>query len=100
MLDIGGTGVQTCALPISDIEDTLHQVDCPVLVVRGVHDRICPADWAARVGAPVTLPVGGHMVPLTDGASVAEVLEGLARSEERRVGKVGRSRWVPYHSKK
>src|SRR3712207_1001991 len=61
-----------------DIEDTLHRVDCPVLVVRGVHDRICPADWAARVGAPVTLPVGGHMVPLTDGASVAEVLEGLA----------------------
>jgi pimeloyl-ACP methyl ester carboxylesterase len=57
-----------------DIEGTLRQVDCPVLVVRGIHDRICPADWAARLGPTVTLPVGGHMAPLTDGPRVAEVL--------------------------
>src|SRR5256885_16644596 len=28
------------------------------------------------------------------------VSEAIARSEERRVGKEGRSRWSPYHSKK
>ena len=54
---------------------------CPVVVVRGHHDRICPADWAATVaglGAPgsaaVSLTGGGHMVPLTHGADLATVL--------------------------
>lgn len=43
----------------------------PVLVVRGRHDRICSARWAAELaalapgGRAVTLPAGAHMVPLT-----------------------------------
>ena len=40
-------------------------------------------------------------VPATDVWSVmdeiAQVLDGQARSEERRVGKECRSRWSPYH---
>jgi len=46
-------------------------VSCPVLVVRGRDDAICPADWAtalavaAQQGVADTLPVGAHMVPVT-----------------------------------
>jgi pimeloyl-ACP methyl ester carboxylesterase len=67
------------------IEAALADVRCPVLVVRGVHDRIVPAGWAQRlagqtlrgesVGGQVrsvaTLPAGGHMVPLTEPEHVA-----------------------------
>lgn len=67
------------------IDKTLADGDVEVLVVRGRNDRICPQDWAARVasrpmaGAVETLPVGGHMVPLTHGPLVAPLLEGFAR---------------------
>ena len=63
-----------------DIQHTLREVHCPVLVVRGIHDRICPADWTAALAPTVTLPVGGHMLPLTHAAHVADVLEALARA--------------------
>jgi pimeloyl-ACP methyl ester carboxylesterase len=53
------------------IDRGLAQVRCPVLVVRGCHDRIAPQDWtealaaAAPHGQTWTLPLGAHMVPLT-----------------------------------
>jgi pimeloyl-ACP methyl ester carboxylesterase len=58
------------------IEQAVTRSRCPVLVVRGVHDRIAPADWcrtvaAAGRGVAVTLPAGGHMVPLTHARLVA-----------------------------
>jgi pimeloyl-ACP methyl ester carboxylesterase len=46
-------------------------VACPVLVVRGQHDAICPGDWTAALAAGTdhghaeTLPAGAHMVPIT-----------------------------------
>lgn len=56
----------------------LGAVRCPVLVVRGRRDRICPEDWAralARTGPAgsraVTLDSGAHMVPLTQGDLLA-----------------------------
>jgi pimeloyl-ACP methyl ester carboxylesterase len=63
------------------IDDTLREVRCPVLVVRGKHDRIAPADWAATLAAVAphgrshTLPAGGHMVPITHPAALAAVIE-------------------------
>ena len=60
-----------------DIEDALAGVGCPVLVLRGLRDRIAPSDWAARcagTGSAVTLPSGAHMVPLTQPAAVAAVV--------------------------
>src|SRR3712207_8621704 len=83
--DIGVTGVQTCALPIS---------------------------WSAWVGTAAALQlfeqrtverVHEHDVGLADA-----LLDRLGRpparsairSEERRVGKECRSRWSPYHYKK
>jgi pimeloyl-ACP methyl ester carboxylesterase len=64
-----------------DVRTSLRDLDCPVLVVRGRHDRICPEDWADQLvaSAPagsrvVTLARGGHMVPLTHGEMLAAVL--------------------------
>ncbi|WP_134738544.1 alpha/beta hydrolase [Nocardioides sp. 503] len=54
-----------------DIAATLSQVGCPVVLVRGVHDRIARSDWlrALADGGPgrtvIELGVGAHMVPLT-----------------------------------
>lgn len=59
------------------IDRALARVGCPVLVVRGRHDRIAPADWvegladAAPHGRAVTLPAGAHMVPITHPAALA-----------------------------
>src|SRR3712207_8754913 len=76
--DIGVTGVQTCALPISS------------------RCRAGPAFAAART-RPTSAPTGRlpTIAPIQRGAEGA----GLAgrRSEERRVGKECRSRWSPYH---
>ena len=69
-----------------DIRVNLAAVGCPVLVVRGPHDHISPADWArdlATIAPPgsraVTLTYGAHMVPLTQGdllaAAVTEFLD-------------------------
>lgn len=49
----------------------LAGIDHPVLVVRGCHDHIAPADWLDHLAAlrpgirAVTLLAGGHMVPIT-----------------------------------
>ncbi|MGS0684971.1 alpha/beta fold hydrolase [Nakamurella sp. GG22] len=64
------------------IDRTLADVTCPVLVVRGPHDAICPADWAAELaastgrGSSETLHGGAHMVPVTHpDALAASVLD-------------------------
>lgn len=72
------------------IQETLRRVSCPVLVVRGVHDRIAPLDWAQTLtGEPPatgvsvrrtkTVAAGGHMVPLTHGALTAEAVHAFLR---------------------
>src|SRR2546430_6876130 len=84
--DLTVTGVQTCALPIFFItarEDT------------------------RLAGIAVLLHPREHSDPRLRGARVATISDivfpanrdavGLARSEERRVGKECRSRWSPYH---
>jgi pimeloyl-ACP methyl ester carboxylesterase len=59
------------------IESPLLAASCPVLVLRGPHDRIAPADWVATLaritahGTAVTLAAGAHMVPLTEPEAVA-----------------------------
>src|SRR3712207_7152827 len=76
--DIGVTGVQTCALPISS-EGRSHAP--PRTAPRS------PGDAAWRTAERDTGAVR-HREPSTRGSS---------RSEERRVGKECRSRWSPYH---
>jgi pimeloyl-ACP methyl ester carboxylesterase len=64
-----------------DVRGSLQRVTCPVLVVRGRHDRICPEDWARELvptvsayADAVTLDKGAHMVPLTHGGLLAETI--------------------------
>jgi pimeloyl-ACP methyl ester carboxylesterase len=69
------------------IDVCLRNVDAPVLLLRGAHDRIAPSAWVELLAdcrpatAParltVTLPEGGHMVPLTRGALVAAQVAGF-----------------------
>src|SRR5260370_1831295 len=84
--DSSVTGVQTCALPISRVtgnwsDGSAQKSLLAALVQLGlVTDRTTAASAAGRPG--------GGTGPLA--------LSGN-RSEERRVGKEGRSRWSPYH---
>src|SRR2546429_3619485 len=84
--DVAVTGVQTCALPI--------YVESGPLDLQGAripHQRLpqdSPAVRGRRQG------VGQDV----RGRGQERVLGGVhRRSEERRVGKEGRSRWSPYH---
>src|SRR3712207_7918478 len=85
--DIGVTGVQTCALPIF-ARSPPSQHSSLGRPLRGRLQR-----RAGRRGVP--LAVRGRV----DREHLAHLdqLLGLARSEERRVGKECRSRWSPYH---
>lgn len=59
------------------IDHALAAVESPVLVVRGLHDRIAPDTWTTALaacapsGQAETLPAGAHMVPLTHPAALA-----------------------------
>jgi pimeloyl-ACP methyl ester carboxylesterase len=63
------------------IDEALGRIGCPVLVLRGRHDRICSTDWADAVaraaphGTTRSLPSGAHMVPITHGRLVAPVID-------------------------
>src|SRR3712207_9515822 len=82
MRDIGVTGVQTCALPIS-----------------------WPAGFVGRVEDMNPIDLLGRGVSVETGAvrvatAVPRLALNLLRSEERREGKERRSRWWPNHYKK
>src|SRR5256885_10883569 len=89
------TGVQTCALPISEHGEVLPGGGAPLVAAR-----------AAEVGGGVAGVPGGSTAGTAAHASLrvrgepllrVEALVVGGRSEERRVGKEGRSRWSPYH---
>src|SRR3546814_4007013 len=77
------TGVQTCALPISNCE-------CPITGARNQPGTLAPSTVQRN-----TLPV------LPAGSSERSTNQPFCRSEERRVGKecvsTCRARWSPYH---
>src|SRR5260221_2274999 len=73
------TGVQTCALPISECVLVRH-------VERRIHDQPILRGHAAGMDPPSELA-----------AFCAATRRRRVRSEERRVGKECRSRWSPYH---
>src|SRR3712207_8684692 len=83
--DIGVTGVQTCALPISR---------CPAA-------RATPRSRPTAGPAPPSAGCRRHLGPGPRRAlghlGAEPLVETEARSEERRVGKECRSRWSPYH---
>src|SRR2546429_7104038 len=89
--DVAVTGVQTCALPISRR--------------HGVASDACAGLRSCIRGHPVTSRTARNRracrsmwIPDTSRAPRRPGLD--RRSEERRVGKEGRSRWSPDHLKK
>src|SRR2546428_7013405 len=85
--DLIVTGVQTCALPICAAGrawlPTQREDDVGLAVPREIGDRRVgrrpgESDRNSVLERAVAVPAGD-------------------RSEERRVGKEGRSRWAPYH---
>src|SRR3712207_8607579 len=85
--DIGVTGVQTCALPISVGAAATGAAAGQVLPGSGADGR------PAAEEVPRFEVVDGVLGVRQEFAVHGE----LVRSEERRVGKECRSRWSPYH---
>src|SRR2546430_13076763 len=84
--DLTVTGVQTCALPIFDA--TRYPV--PSATRSSTTGGPCSRKSAFRARkAAIASDVPRSRTNVTRAAST--------RSEERRVGKEGRSRWSPYH---
>src|SRR5258707_5308692 len=91
--DIGVTGVQTCALPISR-KQRAQPIDKPLTRVGTQMSRQWLVDRLRSL-----LSSGEQGKKLALDISRFRKAEGIAleRSEERRVGKEGRSRRSPYH---
>src|SRR5256884_3802288 len=85
--DVAVTGVQTCALPISflqqsnavlnhDVYAALERITAPTQITFGRTDQVTSTRFADQM---------------------MRKIRNSERSEERRVGKECRSRWSPYH---
>src|SRR2546422_6402341 len=86
--DVAVTGVQTCALPISESRD--GPGECP----RGIGD-VAPREHLVEVLMGIDEPWDDE--PPRQVQCLHSARYGRGRSEERRVGKECRSRWSPYH---
>src|SRR2546430_8824099 len=83
--DLTVTGVQTCALPICQRQEEFAQQR---IVTQSREDgEAVPCGERERLRVPPQEPQNGFR----------RAEHGVRRSEERRVGKEGRSRWSPYH---
>src|SRR5258707_2976385 len=87
--DIGVTGVQTCALPISPEDEAEMRVGLAEQLARHARHRVADEEQAGHHAGMSTsaTPLGG----------IEQHEQKDPRSEERRVGKECRSRWSPYH---
>src|SRR3712207_7059081 len=86
--DIGVTGVQTCALPISlrDVDDNAERTHRLALCI------VLEACACLEVSQIAVRQVLDAVLEIRFRGTVT-----YERSEERRVGKECRSRWSPYH---
>src|SRR2546430_11082916 len=76
--DLTVTGVQTCALPIWTLSPSLGQTaSMAAMTALTAMDAVCPRDG--------------------DSVLIVRAAGGVGRSEERRVGKGGRSRGWRFH---
>jgi pimeloyl-ACP methyl ester carboxylesterase len=61
-------------------EDVVGEVRAPVLVLRGSHDHLCPADWVQTLAARApqarqVVLAGGHNVPYTCPDAMSRALQ-------------------------
>src|SRR5436189_1005543 len=95
--DTSVTGVQTCALPIFGSLDGV--TESPESPLHRLSKSLIVGDGRLQLRVPVDQPFAA------EDQTIAEHLEkgvphgagAHLRSEERRVGKEGRSRWSPVH---
>jgi pimeloyl-ACP methyl ester carboxylesterase len=65
------------------IEERLPRIDVPAVVVRGVHDTMCPPGWAQEAasllprGRLVTIAGAAHAVHFSHPREVADAIRGL-----------------------
>src|SRR3712207_8823364 len=88
--DIGVTGVQTCALPISPRDPSKVTLSTRTVAVEPPRT----VTWTPSLPTLLFLPTKAWS-PLVALSRIVKFSE--PRSEERRVGKECRSRWLPYH---
>src|SRR5258708_27362580 len=81
------TGVQTCALPIWDVRRSMSREQRQSRFSSPVVHKFIPTRSRASYS---------NVTPKAAGPSLHDWRTD-SRSEERRVGKEGRSRWSPYH---
>src|SRR2546429_4770229 len=86
--DVAVTGVQTCALPI--LADSVGSKVTYFLVGLGL-GALVGVLFAPKAGDETR----DYLSKKADEGK--DYAQRKARSEERRVGKEGRSRWSPYH---
>src|SRR5205807_6226469 len=91
------TGVQTCALPISICDEivAVHDRDSFEVTRRLAREEGLLVGGSCGMAAWAALEVARRAGP----EDVVVVLLPDSRSEERRVGKEWRCRWVPKQSK-
>src|SRR2546430_8879285 len=90
--DLTVTGVQTCALPISDSSGNAYVVGTTTST-----DSTFTTSATAYQSAPPANTAASVFVSRIDTTQVGPASLIYSRSEERRVGKECRSRWSPYH---
>src|SRR5690606_40327082 len=92
--DFHVTGVQTCALPIFDPQRAYQSAPFDRLGVTPIgenrYEAIIVGQMFAFIPPEIRVPVGARVDFIATSADVI-------RSEERRVGKDGRSRWSRDH---
>src|SRR2546430_8245815 len=84
--DLTVTGVQTCALPISQAHARSPDPGC-----AGAAEPVRARAVRSDRRSPSNGPPGPWLAPMP------QPHRRSSRSEERRVGKECRSRWSPYH---
>src|SRR5260221_5644711 len=85
------TGVQTCALPICDVEEGHHRSADAAVAELGIGQRQRAEHRPFELAVEAADAEGLRPLRLAGGQAAGY------RSEERRVGKECRSRWSPYH---
>src|SRR5207248_4247710 len=89
------TGVQTCALPISQPAPVLQSGDVFARFLLSLPRSQRPKTAAyPSLDDPFASPIADHVRGILEKKGVKTVYK--TRSEERRVGKEGRSRWSRY----
>src|SRR2546430_12247037 len=88
------TGVQTCALPISETNLFFETGNGSFNASNSIGTEF--GDTFMKLSTSNGLAVADYFTPYNQ-ATLQTLDQDVGRSEERRVGKECRSRWSPYH---